>query len=368
MSSEPGLVNVQTPDYAITAVGESEEQIRKAFNVPDPKAEEAEKVKDAARELGKKGGEAAAKARREAKPIPDKPAPDKAEATTDDEPEAHEATEAEPEPKAKDKKGNPRHDPQARIQQLARERAAERQRADDLERRLMEMQRRESDRQGAQPAREQANPAAQAQDEAPKEEDFASYSEYTRAAARYEAKQEWERLEREKTQKAEQERYVAYRRQQIEDARARFEPHMSDPDIAAIVQDDRFTPAHVLYDHGRENEITADSCIGSYILTSENGPTVARYLLDHPDDYQRVATLEAPTLSGLYEAVQREMARIEYRSAAATEEPARAEISKAKPPVKPLAGSPNTADAVPGEDASYDAHYRYMQAKEKRLR
>jgi hypothetical protein len=66
------------------------------------------------------------------------------------------------------------------------------------------------------------------------------------------------------------------------------------------------------------------------------------HLSEHPDELQRIAALTTPR------AVSREMAKIEARlEAATTGDPSskREEVSRAAPPVKPVAGKPYVTES-----------------------
>ena len=143
MSDEIGPIATVTHDgFSISSNEGSAKAIKENLDSDaaplDGTPEEAEEVKakeakkkrsEAASELGKAGGKAAAEARKSSQD----------DVTNFDEEAEIKAREAEEEDEEKPedtKKGNPRHDAKARIQQLARERAAERARANALEARL----------------------------------------------------------------------------------------------------------------------------------------------------------------------------------------------------------------------------------------
>jgi len=144
----------------------------------DPKEAEAKKTKAAAQQLGKKGGEAAAKAREKAPPEP------KAEAKPKgDEPPAKPAEgEATPEPKKKHE-GDPRFDARARVMEATREASELRKANEQLSERLAELE-----GKGAgpkEPARE-AKPGAAPE---PKLADYETYEDWVDARADWRADQ-----------------------------------------------------------------------------------------------------------------------------------------------------------------------------------
>ena len=84
------------------------------------------------------------------------------------------------------------------------------------------------------------------------------------------------------------------------------------------------------------------------------------YLSEHPDQFQRIASLKTPR------DVSREMAKIEARLEAATASTSsRPSVSKAKPPVRLVTGSPATATVEPSDESSFDDHYKFYQAKRR---
>jgi hypothetical protein len=294
----------------------------------EPETEEATK---AAAVLGKKGGEAtAAKKAAEAK-------------------EASKEAPAATEQDKASKKGNPRHDPTARVAEATREAREAREEA--------ARERQERERLAAEvaslragtaarptPAAEQreerpAVPAAETAKEAPKEEDFDSYQEWLRATVRHEARQENARLQQEQRQTEMQ----AARHHKINKATETFFGRVntaSEDDPSFMDRTAKFaeslTPS---FNVPPGQPIGPRNMIADEIILSEQGPALMRYLADHPDDYQRIATLKSPPQ------VVREMAKLEARlDAAPTATAPRPSVSSARPPVRPVAGAPPTAE------------------------
>lgn len=159
------------------------------------------------------------------------------------------------------------------------DRERERRIAAETELRLL---REQSQRQPQQHTQERAAPAPQG-DEEPKRESFEDYDQYSRAVARWEARQA-AREEREAASKAEAERRHreaaarTVREQQerwekgVKDARAEF------ADFEDVVDND---------------EIFIPEQMGRAIAESAIGPKLAYYLGKNPDEAKRIADLPA---------------------------------------------------------------------------
>lgn len=322
--------------------------VKESLKAPDaPEGEDA--IAKAASELGKRGGKAAAEARK-AKPA-EKPAVVEAEAA---EPEA------EPEP---DKRGNPRHDPKARMLEATRKEAdakrraaAAEERAERLEREVADIKRRLTPEQPRQEA-----PAAD-EDAEPQEDQFESYKDYVKAAARYEFKQE-RKQEQARMQREALAHGVA---SAITEARTQFRSRIDaaekeTPGVWERISDDIKTldPTH---DLPRGTEPDGSNFLADELLTSEHGPALMVHLTDHPDDLQRIAAL--PSRRAVLWEVARLVTRMEAVTTATSSTPS---VSKAHPPVRPVAGAPTAASGEyyrQGED--FDEWYRRNNPSKKR--
>jgi hypothetical protein len=391
---------VAVGDYTVTSTHESAADMAEALKPEKAEttearvitdkgkkvAEEPEKdsVSKAAAELGKKGGEAAAKARakaeREAKrdakaaDARDSRSGDAAagEEPADEAEEAEGAEAAEESQAAKDaRKGNPRHDLQARVQQLAEQRRAAEERAARAEREL-EAERRA--RQSAPPAGTAQGTPASGQDARSAEseklpqgfppkpvvEDFDTYEEWL------DARDEWrDALRDHRSREAE----VSYRRgEAIHNRKMAFAQAFTKAAEADATFRDRITPevtglevsAAVIE---RNERPSGRNWIADEMFSAPDlAPGWALYLSEHPDDLQRIAALRTPR------EVTRAMAKLDVRQDAATAgTSSRRSVSQANPPVTPVTGSPNTVD-VPSDEDDYDTHVRKMTALEQRRR
>ena len=346
-----------------------------AINAPHIKVDRGQKVEPeepkeglskAASELGKKGGEAAAKAKaaREAKKEdedgtkPDERRESRSAEAAGDEPEAE--TEAAPDPK----KGNPRHDPSARVAQSRREVKEAEARAERAEREASEYRYRleQAERERQKPAQEaKAQPAEDAE---PQEGDFEQYSDYVKALARH----EYGKAAREAQQQYEVHQRAAAHVQRVTQTADSFKAALNkaaeaDPEFRERLDPEvmGYGPSFMLEPGQRPGP---PNWIADELLSApDRAPSLLLYLSEHPAERQRLVALSSPR------EVTRELTRISDRLDAANTGPSsERRVSKAKPPVTPVTGSPNTADEDPSDDDDYDTHVRKMNAKERRGR
>ena len=348
MSTPPTTVEVG--NFTVTSTSATEDQIREEMGEP-------EAVSKAAAELGKKGGEAsAAKRAAEAKEKPEpKEAKPKAE---EDEPEPPAEEDDEPESGGEGVKlGKPRHDPKARMLEATRK-EAEAKRERDAAKAEADTARRERDalRAEVEAAKVMARPAEKAPastDGEPKEDDFPSYTDYVKAASRYEAQQFW------KAEKEKEARDTEHRKS-LEDidrslkqsSLARKEYAKTDGTWLEKVSEEVKAIANMPSIAVDREKVGADHIIADEIIIADEkdpskaiGPRLMLHFTDHPEDLQRIRALRT------YQAVQVEM-RVLARSlnGAVTAGAAPKAISKASPPLRPVSGSPNTAESDEMDD------------------
>lgn len=278
----------------------------------------------AASELGKKGAEAAAAKRAaEAKEAA------KAEKADKD-------TEKAPSEAEDKRKGNPRHDPQARVAQATREAAEARREAaaarEEAARIRAELEHARSARQIEEPPKP---PKAQPEGK-PRVEDFESYNDFMEASI------EW-RLQEERN-KAAQHEQTRERLKAQDEFEGKFAASIrkaaeEDPDFHSKVNPEipKLQPVHMMDDPRRA---TGRNWLASEIIASEkDAPALMLYLTEHNDDFQRIAALSTP------HAVTREIAklvtRLEVETTATNSKPS---VSKAHPPVRPVTGAPQVVD------------------------
>lgn len=350
---------VQAGKWEIQSSSESAEEVVKALQKPEEKkgpkvildrgkAPEKDDRDPAAVALGEKGGKAAAKAREErakeeAKDSPEpeaKIAPEEAKET-----KAPEKAESEPEPAEGEEKPapKPRHDLQARVQQLAGERRALAAQNDELRARIERLERNQA------PEREEPKP------EAPKTlsgrpkpvlDDFATHEEWVEAVAdwkadeklaQWKADQERERFqtERQTTAQKRQEGFKAKVEGRAEDwerVDTRLLSLMRDnPPVLELEPTDEVGPANFI----TEAITQSDDPTGFALFLSENEPIVA--------DLFRSSPWELPMKLGKIEArFAKEQAKEEARET-------RPRTSTAPPPIRPLAPSAQADDDLTKE-------------------
>lgn len=319
---------------------------------PDPEKEEAARVSKAASELGRKGGQAAAEKRAKAG--------------------ENDALEGEEEqPKAKEKPlGKPRDDPRARMLEATRKEseakkllATERQERERLAAENRELRAAHEARQREQPAApklERPTLPEDPSDPRPYETDprFKTYEDFVEARARWAARQEFSERRRE----AERQFMASARDQHIVGAIGAFNKRLDDagdsfrdqiaPEVLALQPSFTMRPGE---------RPTALTCIADELISSEHAPALMLHLSEHPEDLQRIAALSNSR------DVSREMAKLEGRVSAApagnSERPATS--SKAKPPVRPVTGSPTPASDDVDDDTPFEVHFRKMNARDK---
>jgi hypothetical protein len=348
--SDDTLTTVQSEGFTVTTNSETSEQIaaneapKEAPEAEKPEKETPPKVAKAAAELGKLGGAASAAKRAEAKA-----------AETPEEPEP--APEPEPEKDTEKPLGKPRDDPRARMLEATRKEAEAKRQAAALAERAERAERRLAELEKGKPAEEPKRPAA---DEKPKAEDFEDYADFVEARSRWAAREEFRTAQRAAAVQAQAQNYV----QKLDGVVSKYNERLAkategDPDFMGKLSPEvsELRPTFTLEQGQRPGPL---NLIADEILSSEHAPALMLHLSEHPDVFQRIAALRTPP------EVLREMAKLEARlDAAPTATVSRAEVSKAHAPVRPVAGAPHTADQVPGDDASYEDHKRYWNARDK---
>lgn len=341
--------NTETAEEMTSNLAESTEANKDAGPI-DPEQEAEEKVSKAASELGKKGGEAAAKARAKAAK----------EAKPEEKPEG-EAKAAKP------KEGDPRHDPKARMleatresaevkRELAREREERARERAEFERRLAAI---ESRREAPPEQRPQARPANE--DAEPDARNYEDYAAYVKDLGAWAARQEHAKIRERTTHEQRAHAYATAVAQAVN----KFEQSVKSelPDVL-----ERVNP--VLLDLkpswrlGPGENQGPGNVIADEIISSPHAAGIMLHLTEHPEDLQRIASLQTPR------AISREMAKIEARLEVATAGTnPKGAVSQAKPPVRPVTGSPNAADPYEvDDDTPFEDHMRRMNALDQKRR
>lgn len=346
----PAVTTVSDGGLSVTSNSETSEQIKTALN--DGQEPEADGISKAAREMGRKGAQARWSRAREIKPIPDKP---KVEAKPESAPEGTpEPREASPEaPEAKEAKpaekplGKPRDDPRARMLEATRKEAEAKRAAAALQAERDALKA-ELDRVRSVPAPQERinwHPTVVSEDAPPDPKNFRSEAEYAQAYIDHRAAQQARTIVQAELQRAAQ----AARQQQFEQefhemASKHVEGFKSamdkqikaDPGFVEKLSPDVLGLSSSL--EPSVQTISADNVIADeIILSGENAPALSLYLSEHPDEFQRLRAL--PT----YQEVQVEMRILakSLKGAATAGTVPKGEVSKAKPPVRPVTGSPH---------------------------
>ena len=373
-------------DMAAALTPEKEEQPKPKVirdKGEDVEEEPKEGLSKAASDLGKKGGKAAAKARKaaekEAKPDDDedgaRPAAEArkgADRDAGDEAEGDaDAEGVEADREEDSRRENPRHSAQARIRELAEERRVARERAERAEREVQEVrQRLERLERGERPAeRQEARPQAAAQDlppgfpAKPQSGDFEDYEDYLEARDMWrDALRDYRQAEaahKMREDYAVHQRKTAFAKSfstaaaEIPDFQTRVSPDVMGLEVSDAVK-------------ARGERPTGVNFVADQLFSApERAPALALYLSEHPQDLQRIAALQSPR------AVTWELAKLDAKlsDAATAGSSSGREVSKAKPPVTPVTGSPHTDSGELDDDAPLSAHIqRWGQREQKASR
>lgn len=364
-----GYASVTDGGFTVSTNAETAEDVKANFASeekpkdgpePDPEKEEAEEVSRAAAALGKKGGEAAAEKRA-------KEAKEAKRAKV-----AEEGAEAEPKEGDEKPLGKPGDDPRARMLQATRE-AADLKRQLAAERQDLAAERRERERLAAEVSRARASeakpaavPRASGADAEPDEKDFDDYGKYVEARARWGTREE---IRKHQHEHGLRQRAHAYAHQ-VDTSVTLFNDRVqemmkADPQFMERISDevwDVMVPSFMLDPGERKGP---HNVIADEVRDSEQGPAILLHLTEHPEELQRIATL------GTAREVSREMAKLEAKlengnGVATAGTSPRAFVSRAKPPIRPVTGTPQAADPYAvDDDTSLDEHIRKMNARDE---
>jgi hypothetical protein len=383
---DTGISTIEHGGMTLTSTGVTEKDAKASLaqsdaqDAPEKPEKEAKADKpkklgpsDHARELGKRGGKAAAERRAEAaKEAPAAEEPVKAR-------DGQEGPEEEPEPEEGAEAADKDEEPlskraQRRIEVATRKQAearreleAERARARQLEAEVAayrvrgEGSRGESAKDGAADRREQpvGDPSGK-----PRIGDFDDHEDYLDARDKWN-RDEWERdLQRRhhaaSTVDTVKSHVDTFLKHVTPELRERIDPELLD-----------MTPTWFM----REGQqITADNLIANEaIYLREQGPAVLEYLSEHLEELQRLRALgtHPGSLRRTHEAIRVRMGIIAgilgSKSDATAGDPPdegdgapKRQTSKASPPVRPVTGAPHIADGdgAPREGDDFDAWYR----------
>jgi len=340
MASEPsGVVTAQVGAWTVQSnSGDTKEQIEERLTPEDQKAKPEEKDDDepdlskAAADLGKAGGKAAAEKRAaDAKAA-------KKQAKADEKAEA--APEGE-EPEPEKPLGKPRDDPRARMLEatrkeseakkaLATERAEKERLAAEIQSLRSEV---ESIKRGPVADKAAGTPTQPEKRGKPVADDYDSYEAYLDARDEFNREQVVEDLKKKET--------LDHTEKQIRGAFDKFYEAMGHE--ALDQTKDTIGRLRSTFNLKPGEKETGENWLANEIVFSpEHARPLALHLHEHPDELQRIAALSTPRQ------VTFEVARLVTRLEAATtgaDSSPKEEVSKAAPPVKPVAGAPYVADS-----------------------
>jgi hypothetical protein len=326
--------NVNTPETITESLSGSEPaKPSQATETPEGGGDQPTDLSRAASELGKAGGRAAAEKRAAAK-----------EADEGDEAQRRASEEIESAPPDKKKKLA-----SDRVGEATRD-AAEAKRQLALERAERERLLREYNELRAKADKPEKVETADGDPE-PKEEDFEHYRDYVKAQARWEARQIASELiagrEKEYQAQAQAQTYTQGVVYHVDTFNARLtKERESDPDAITRV-DPRLLALEPSYMVAPGQSPNALNVMADEITSSESPLALMLYLTEHPEVSQRIASLRTPR------EISREMAKAEQAAikaetrevgATAGNPPPKPPVSKASPPVRPVAGAPVVAE------------------------
>lgn len=355
---------------------------------------EKDETQKAASVLGKKGGEAAAEARKlKAKSgakDPKGPSVELDKAAIEDakEREAEKAKKAakgkaegdgedEAAAEGKDKKGNPRHDPEARVEKL---------RADIAELARQKRELRESieaERRNAPPARTEAPPAREARtaaqpaarateddpsDPRPKLDDYdgdGAYERFVEDTSRWAARDEHRKVEAKTHLETARRSYVSAVQTDVDTFHERVTGLKKDDpgQGAAFAQfmdslpEELLAPPSIMVPEGQRRQ---QNLIADIAMLSPKPREIYEYFADNMDDYQRIAALRTR------DEIIGEMAILKHRLDAVTADTSsRREVSKAGSPPRSVSGTPRAAEPDLSGELEFDEHQRRKRAAQK---
>lgn len=342
-------------------------------------------------EAGKKGGEAAAKAReakakeeakQETKPDekePEKAAPAKDAEDTEtrkgsDAKEPDDASDADVSKDAKIvEKEDPRVSAQARIRELARERAEARREAEEARREAAQARQEvEEARRGREAPARPATPSYQADPNDP-EPDPNQYDDYIKLAkdsAAWAARQENRRLETQRQQRAWVEARAKYLMEQSTGFVERFQSAgdgytpVVDPDtgeqkggkIAMAFMD--LVPS---WDPGSSKQPPVATMFADGFFRCEHPAQVMAYLTDHPEESRRIAATGDPYT------IAHEFAKIDvrYETGSAVSAEHERKASSAPPPITPIAASAQHGEPDLTGEMDFDAFMKKSKGRKR---
>jgi hypothetical protein len=328
---------------------------------PDAEEQEAQRVSEAARELGKKGAEA-----RRAK-ADQRGGFDSTDADRTGDGSTDEGTGVPDDKKpVPEKLGKPRDDPKARMLEATRKEAEAKKERDQAKKEKEELAAKfEELRKKVEATREQ--PVIKEPKPAPGKPDpaqFKTTEEWLDARDKWNEEQLIKRLEEKHKKEQEVAAYAKTIDEQLAKATAaRKEYEKKDPQFSEKVSDEvKALANNPSFARDVNEPLKADHVIADeIILSAEAGPLLMLHFTENPDELKRIQALRTPQE---IQVEMRVLARAVKQAEPTKADKAIAAASKAKPPIKPLAGAPaGGEDEIPGDEASVEQHFRVMDKK-----
>jgi hypothetical protein len=351
-----GYASGSSDGITVTSNADSAETIASVLEAPD-------KVSEAASELGKRGGKASAEAR--------KADSGRTEPDAGDRSVSEDAAEGLPAQDAEKPLGKPRDDPKARMLEATRKEAEAKREAKALKEENERLRREFESYRPTPPPQETAQPSKA--DAEPDPADFDDYNAYVKALARFEGKQEFTRLQSEARQEAEIHHMARSIAQKVEADVSSFQSKVQEalaanPDALSGIPDamwDLLEPSWMLPPGTprHQGNAIADEAMG----LDHPLEVLSALAADNGKEFQRIATLSSP------QAITRALARLDAKydgsseAATAVTSP-KPRISMATPPVRTVTGSPSVAVGEPADEASYEEHRQFYNAREQKAR
>jgi hypothetical protein len=331
--------------------GKTPRVVEDAGKVLEPEAE-PDPLSKAAAELGKKGGEAAAKARAERDKEADK-TPDKAEAKSKED-------KAEGEDKGEDKLGHRRHDPRAAVMEARRAQREAEDRARALEERLARLEARvapDDPKGGDAPKKAVTGQDGSAKGNGkPSPDQFDTYEDYIEAFTDWKADRILERQAERARMESESEAFARRQQEKVDAFNARVKKAQeADPEVIDRI-DPRLLQLQPTFTLPPGSAVTAANDIAQAIIESEHSAALLLYLSEHEEVMGEL--LRLPDSYAVTRAVGRLEAKLE-----SVPPPAPRGVSKAPPPVRPVASTPNPGELDVMGEMDFDTFYRRRAAR-----
>jgi hypothetical protein len=347
----PDSIGGKSGGITVVSNSETEDQIRENFEgtkkpldgpEPNPEKEDQERASRAGSDLGKRSAEA----RKNAAAV-DEGKESAAEQKALDFKEAKEEA-AE--------KARPDRDPIARMKEATRKEAEAKQQAREAKERA---ERAEAELARARAEKPADRPVAKPEGK-PEPAQFQSYEEYLDARDEYNRKQ-WAEASAQYQAKQTHEAW-------LRDTAGKFKGSIDkavkdDPDFFSKVAEEvkELRPSYLVPPN--EAQDGHNWVADELTLNHESAPALMLHFTEHPDELQQLAALSSPR--AVTRAMGKLVAQLEAATAGNSSKP---EVSKAKPPVRPVTGSPHVADEELSDSMSDTEWIRKANAKDRSLR